>query len=101
MRIVGLILFVAWGCQAVPAADLAPDDFAAAKKIYTSKCARCHKFYEPSQYNDQEWSLWMNKMRKKARLNPKDYGLVLQFTEQMRKGEDKGVGPTGKADGSR
>jgi hypothetical protein len=96
MRRSVVILAAAWAWHSGQAADLSEGQSAAAKKIYISKCARCHKFYEPTEYNDQEWSMWMVKMRKKARLNARDYDLVLRFTEVMRS-EAKGGAAGGKA----
>jgi len=43
---------------------------AAARKLYVAKCAKCHKFYDPAKYSDDEWKIWMGKMSKKAKLNP-------------------------------
>jgi len=39
------------------------------RKIYYVKCAKCHKFYDPNQYSDVEWKMWMGKMKKKAKLS--------------------------------
>ena len=66
------VMIAAGGLLVATAADtssLKPAEVGAAQKIYTSKCARCHKFYEPTGYDDHEWTVWMGKMRKKARLN--------------------------------
>ena len=40
-----------------------------ARKIYLLKCAKCHRYYDPAQYTEVEWSNWMKKMSRKAHLN--------------------------------
>ena len=86
-----------WG-QA-QADGLSGAEVSAAKKIYTSKCARCHKFYEPAKYDEAAWRFWMGKMRKKARLGTNDYELLLRYTEGLRSAE-KGVATHGGTKGS-
>ena len=49
-----------------------------AARLYTAKCARCHKFYNPADYNDAEWQMWMNKMSHKARLKSDQAQLLSQ-----------------------
>jgi hypothetical protein len=74
----------------VAAADLplSGKEEAAARRIYSVKCAKCHEFYNPSDYNDREWRSWMSKMKKKSHLNTEDYDLLLRYTENLR-GEKK------------
>src|SRR2546430_2114623 len=55
---------------------LAAPEIADARKLYASKCARCHKFYDPLDYGDAEWRAWMRKMTKKARLKPEQAELL-------------------------
>jgi cytochrome c5 len=69
---------------AARAADSAPADLAAGKKIYVNKCARCHKFYDPSRYDDAAWSSWMTKMKKKARLDDEQYRLLTIYVDTLR-----------------
>ena len=63
------------------------EDFVKAQDLYLTKCAKCHKLYEPKDYEDDSWSAWMNKMKKKAHLSEEQYGLILSYTEKLRKGE--------------
>src|SRR5947207_625841 len=85
-RLVAILsLLACWCCPASPA-ELSPKEIAAAKKLYTAKCARCHKFYDPSLYPEVEWTSWMTKMRKKARLKNDQYDLLLRYTESLRRG---------------
>jgi nitrate/TMAO reductase-like tetraheme cytochrome c subunit len=66
---------------------LSPKEVAAAKKLYTSKCAKCHKFYDPAGYNQSEWDEWMQKMRKKSKLKPDQYALLSRYLETLRGSE--------------
>ena len=63
------------------------EDLAKAKDVYLTKCAKCHKLYEPQSYEDDAWSVWMNKMKKKAHLSEEQYELIRIYTEKIRKGE--------------
>ena len=72
------------GAIAGDAQSLSAKDFEEAKHLYVSKCSRCHKFYDPSAYSDSEWQDWMEKMRKKSKLKPRQYDLVLQYTQGLR-----------------
>ena len=49
------------------------------RKIYLSRCAKCHKFYDPSKYSDQEWGMWMQKMKKKAKLSDEQEALLSSY----------------------
>src|SRR5262245_37154822 len=52
------------------ATPLSPQDTRAAQKLYNTKCSKCHKFYHPDQYSDEDWKMWMGKMSKKSKLKP-------------------------------
>src|SRR5437870_4546077 len=86
MRLMLPVVVTALAAAILPAraADLPPKELAAAKKLYQAKCARCHKFYEPSAYDDDAWNSWMLKMRKKARLKGDQYELLWRYTERLR-----------------
>jgi len=45
-------------------------DTHAAIALYALKCGRCHKFYDPAAYDEEDWNLWFRKMSKKANLEP-------------------------------
>lgn len=49
---------------------LAPNEAHRAASLYTLKCGRCHKFYDPASYSVEDWDLWMAKMSKKSKLRP-------------------------------
>ena len=68
------------------AAGLSTGEIEGARKLYVTKCARCHKFYDPGGYADTEWQTWMTKMSKKARLRPDQEQLLSRYLEVFRQG---------------
>lgn len=66
-------------------APLSPQDTRAAQKLYNTKCSKCHKFYNPEQYSDEDWKMWMEKMSKKSKLKPPQYDLLSRYLETLRK----------------
>jgi hypothetical protein len=66
------------------AGDLSPKDLKAAQKIYTAKCAKCHKFYDPAEYSQTDWDSWMQKMGRKSRLNAQQYALLSRYLDTLR-----------------
>ena len=57
-----------------------------AKKLYLMKCSKCHRLYDPKEYEDAAWSDWMVKMKKKAHLSDEQYEKIARFAESLRKG---------------
>ena len=68
------------------AAKVSADDLAAGKKVYMAKCARCHKFYDPTAYDDTKWNKWMQKMKLKAKLNDVQYQQLTNYVATLRAG---------------
>src|SRR5262245_61011405 len=66
--------------------ELSAKELSEAKRLYKSKCSRCHKFYNPSSYDEVEWPDWMEKMRKKSKLKDEQFDLLKRYTEALRKG---------------
>ena len=69
IRIAALVLSLcaASGCAGhALAKDLPVDDHSAGHKVYVTKCAKCHRFYDPAKYSEADWEMWMAKMSKKA-----------------------------------
>ena len=54
--------------------------------MYVAKCAKCHKFYEPTNYSRPNWSKWMEKMRVKSKLNEEQAGLLTRYLDAYRAG---------------
>jgi hypothetical protein len=58
------------------------------RKIYVTRCAKCHKFYDPSKYSNQDWGMWMQKMKKKAKLSDEEEAMVSSYINaNLRRGE--------------
>jgi mono/diheme cytochrome c family protein len=83
MRYWVIALGLTFAAQVARAAGAA-DDWTAGKKLYTAKCARCHKFYDPATYNAESWNTWMKKMRRKARLNDEQYRGLTNYLQSVR-----------------
>lgn len=67
----GLAMVVsAWAATAVYAGAANAGEHEPGRKIYVSKCAKCHRFYEPRNYSDEDWDRWMDKMSRKSKLKP-------------------------------
>ncbi|MSU57769.1 MAG: hypothetical protein EXS35_06235 [Pedosphaera sp.] len=71
--------------HAAGAAELSATELKDARKLYTVKCAKCHKFYDPAKYNDDEWQTWMRKMSKKSKLKDAQSELLGRYLETFRK----------------
>src|SRR5262245_34132401 len=69
----------------VAAADkLSEADLSAARTLSAAKGTKCHKFYEPADYSQADWSEWMEKMRRKAKLKPEQFDLLSRYFEDAR-----------------
>lgn len=66
-----------------------------AAKLYSAKCAKCHKFYDPRDYSAEEWDVWMKKMAKLSRLNSDQFSLLSHYlkTFQSRTPNEKKIPP--------
>ncbi len=82
----GTLLFIAVVAAACVshAEELTGKEFAAGRKIYVAKCAKCHRFYEPANYTETEWRTWMEKMNKKAKLKPEQDELLNRYLDAYR-----------------
>lgn len=69
------------------AGELSLRDQAAAGKLYTAKCAKCHKFYEPKKYSDVEWEKSFAAMSRKSKLKPDQKQLLQQYLADYRAGK--------------
>jgi len=70
--------------NAARAAGLSAAEAKDASKLYTTKCMRCHKSYEPAAYSQAQWDSWMAKMQKKAKLTPEQSSLLCQYLQAYR-----------------
>ena len=55
-----------------------------ARNLCLNKCVKCHNFYDPAKYNDVEWSKWMSKMNRKAKLDAAQAELLGRYLETFR-----------------
>jgi hypothetical protein len=84
-RLISFIwLSIALALAAAPADDLTDKERGAAKRLYELKCVKCHRPYEPKDYSQEEWRLWMTRMSKKARLRPSQEKLLNRYLDARR-----------------
>jgi cytochrome c5 len=69
---------------AAQAAGLSAGEVKGTRKLYTTKCMRCHKSYDPNAYTQPQWDAWMVKMRKKARLGSEQQNLLSRYLDAYR-----------------
>ncbi len=87
MRLIffSLAAALSWtSCQtetAVSGDALLPSD---ARALYVIKCAKCHELYDPKKYDGADWKRWMVKMKKKSKLKPEQFDLILDYTTKLR-----------------
>lgn len=82
-----LFLGLAVGHPAFGGDDLTVQQRTAARKVYVAKCAKCHRFYEPTNYTEVEWLVWMEKMNKKAKLKADQAALLTRYLNAYRAGK--------------
>lgn len=89
---VSLAIFLAstdvWA--APPQTNSSPMDWTGARKLYVAKCAKCHRFYDPKDYDDEAWNRWMQSMSGKAKLNQAQTDLLSGYLEAYRSGKVAG-----------
>jgi hypothetical protein len=84
-RLVCIIIIVAVaGILSATASDLSPKEVTAARDLYDIKCAKCHKFYNPADYSQSEWEMWMKKMSRKAKLKKPQEQLLSRYLQVFR-----------------
>ena len=55
-----------------------------AADLYVTKCAKCHRFYDPLPYPAPEWNRWMTKMSRKAKLTEDEAKLLGRYLAAFR-----------------
>ena len=71
---------------AAGADELTAKEITAARKLYVAKCAKCHQFYEPTNYAESDWRVWMEKMNKKSKLKGAPASLLNRYLDAYRAG---------------
>ena len=79
--VAALLVFVS-----ASAAELSPKQAIDARKLYLTKCSKCHELYDPKGYSNEEWDTWMLKMKKKSKLKDEQYELLKSYTASLRAG---------------
>ncbi len=87
LRLLLCILILAGRVFGGEISELSSKELTEARRLYNSKCSRCHKFYNPSLYHDAEWQDWMEKMRKKSKLKNEQFDLLMRYTELLRRNQ--------------
>ena len=54
-----------------------------ASHLYMTKCARCHKLYNPQSYSEAQWQRWVSKMSRKAKLTKAQHGLLIGLRSEV------------------
>jgi hypothetical protein len=70
--------------EAARAAGLSEAQITEAGKLYTEKCMRCHKSYDPRAYTGPQWQSWMSKMSRKAHLDSEQRDLLGRYLGAVR-----------------
>ena len=78
-----VVLAAASTALTASAGNSVPPRLEEGKRLYTSKCARCHRFYDPAKYDDRAWNEWMNKMRKKTKLNDAQFATLANYLQSL------------------
>lgn len=79
-RLVFVALVVIAAADAAEPAPPAPPG----KKLYETKCFRCHKGADPTNYEDMTWKRWLWKMKDKARLDNEEYADLTDYFKSVR-----------------
>jgi hypothetical protein len=67
--------------------QLTVKEAASVRKLYVAKCAKCHKFYEPKNYTDADWEVWMGKMSRRSKLKADQEEALRRYLEDYRMGK--------------
>jgi len=59
------------------------------KKLYDTRCVRCHKHHDITVYDDMAWKRLLWKMKDKARLDNEEYGDLADYLKAVREAERK------------
>ncbi|KGO90696.1 c-type cytochrome [Flavobacterium suncheonense] len=49
------------------------------KGLYEQNCAKCHKLFEPSKHNAEEWKVTLGRMQKKAKISDEDTASIYGY----------------------
>ena len=63
---------------------------ASVRGVLQAKCAKCHEFYDPKKYSEEDWRKWMGKMNKKSKLKREQADLLGRYLDSYRAGRIEG-----------
>ena len=88
MRTLALCLMISLTVAELAAGEdeMTAKEVGSAQKIYVAKCAKCHRFYEPTNYAESDWRTWMEKMNKKSKLKGESASLLTRYLDAYRAG---------------
>jgi hypothetical protein len=78
-----IVLVLGWA----GAGQLTRKERATPRALYENKCSKCHRLYEPKDYLQEEWRLWMIKMSQKANLSNEQEKLLNSYLDAYRTGK--------------
>jgi cytochrome c5 len=70
--------------DAASAAGISAQEVSDANSLYGAKCAKCHRFYHPTDYSQRDWDMWMRKMSRKSKLTPAQEDLLTRYLAAFR-----------------
>jgi cytochrome c2 len=68
---------VQWAQTRWPAVTL--EDLQSGRSLYVQKCSTCHHLRNPAKYEPGRWPELLVKMRPKAKINPVEEELLVQY----------------------
>ena len=54
-------------------------ELAEGKNLYENNCAKCHKLYDPKNYNSEDWKPILIRMQKKAHIDDAQIGSISDY----------------------
>lgn len=80
-KVIGTIVLAAmiYSCASKPVVQSAPKEevkivalskeLTEGKNLYENNCAKCHKLFEPSSHNKEDWKTILVRMQRKAKID--------------------------------
>ena len=49
------------------------------KSLFEANCGKCHKLFEPSKHNPEEWKVTLARMQKKAKISDEETASIYNY----------------------
>ena len=49
------------------------------KGLFEANCGKCHKLFEPSKHNPEEWKVTLARMQKKAKISDEETASIYNY----------------------